>query len=103
MVIYYIGNVEFKQDDAGKLKMIGEKELVSTADLLGVSSHHLREALFSYPKLVSDLASSNILTVCHANSNIRSLTRTLYTRLLGVILRRINDQLLRYILYLHLG
>ncbi|KAI6661555.1 Unconventional myosin-IXb isoform X2 [Oopsacas minuta] len=95
--ILLIGNVEFVQSSDGTCKVYGEKELVSSAVLLGLSSRMLREVLLggtgtgeSKKSRVTSAFSNNV------NITLRVLSRALYTRLLGAVLRRINEQLHKF-------
>ena len=92
----FIGNVDFMQSSDGSLSVYGEKELVSSAVLLGLSSRMLREVLLGgggtgngKKTRVTPPSSGQI------NITLKSLIRALYTRLLGAVLRRINEQLHR--------
>ena len=92
-----LGNVEFAMSSSGSLKVYGEKELISSAVLLGLSSRQLREILVGSSRgssKVSRTANASA-TSSQINSILRGLSRALYTRLLGAVLRRINEQLLR--------
>ena len=83
----------------GSLKVYGEKELVSSAVLLGLSSKQLREVLVGSSRGSSKMSRAPTASTSSAqvNSILRSLSRALYTRLLGAVLRRINEQLLRLV------
>ena len=95
LICYAIGNVDFLQSSDGSLSVYGEKELVSSAVLLGISSRMLREILLGgstgngKKTRVSSASSSQV------NITLKALSRALYTRLLGAVLRRINEQLHR--------
>ena len=92
-IYYVVGNVEFVQSPDGSLKVYGEKELVSSAVLLGLSSRMLREVLLAGNP--GNGKKSRVGSPGQINITLRSLNRALYTRLLGAVLRRINEQLQR--------